>query len=61
MDPTRHVRHEALPYALHAEGLAAVMLNWSERKERDRECARRRLAEKRLVITMMAVAASRRG
>lgn len=41
-------------YALHAEGLGAVMLNWSERKERDRELrAVAGLAESELVITMI--------
>lgn len=41
-------------YGLHAEGLGAVMLNWSERHARDRELrALAGLAESELVVTMI--------
>ncbi len=41
-------------YGLHAEGLGAVMLNWSERRQRDQALRRLiRLPESELVITMI--------
>lgn len=41
-------------YGLHAEGLGAVMLNWSECKARDRDLRRLiRLPESELVVTMI--------